>query len=212
MELNRDEDLNRSKAQAPESKRPMPLVDKIAFGCAGFAIVAALVGGYLAYAVTQIVDNLDAAYAQWGAADMVIGYMYENDDRWPPDWEALRDSFDRGGGRMGGTSFEEFQQIVEIDFDVDVEELRRQAKASDSVPFNVIRPRSFWGSQMGDGPNAQIYRYLRSDDAGGPAAFDPAVDDNWIHNQEVRERVEKERAERRLEKEAAPERVDQASQ
>lgn len=105
--------------------------------------------------------GIDDAYAQWGTVDLVIAYLKDHDGEWPNDWEALRPYFDRHGGRVGGWSFDEFRNRVVIDFDVDADELRRQAVSSETPTFNVIRARWTIGIAMDDGPNAMLNGYFR---------------------------------------------------
>jgi hypothetical protein len=104
---------------------------------------------------------IDDAYAQWAAVDMVIAYMDAHGGKWPPNWEALRSNFEANTGRVGSWSFEEFQLRVLIDFGANADDLRRQAIASETVPFNVIHARSMFAAVMGHGPNADLHRYFR---------------------------------------------------
>ena len=105
--------------------------------------------------------GIDDAYAQWGAADMVIRYMEAHDGKWPPNWEALRPDIESGGGRLGGSSFAHYQKHVVIDFGVDADELRKQSVNSERVSFNVIRARWTFGVAFGEGPNASLHSYFR---------------------------------------------------
>lgn len=119
----------------------------------------------LLHAGFTIYDGIDDAYAQWGAADMVIDYMREHDGRWPPDWEALSPYFDKSNGRTGGWTFAQFQSRIFIDFSADAERLRRLSRESDSAPFNVIHATSFWDTRFGDGPNAMLHSYFKSNES-----------------------------------------------
>ena len=105
--------------------------------------------------------GMDDAYAQWGAADMVIDYMETHDGQWPPNWKAIEPAFNAGGGRVGGWSFAEYKSRVYIDFHADPASLRSLALRSDSVPFDVIHARWTWGVKFGRGPNAALYEYFR---------------------------------------------------
>lgn len=107
----------------------------------------------------SLFSGIDDAYAQWGAADMVIDYMETHDGQWPPNWEALRKSFETTGGRVGGT-FEDYQKRVFIDFHADPQELRRQSLASEDTSFHVIGAH-WYSAKMGDGPNAMLREYFR---------------------------------------------------
>ena len=131
-------------------------------------IVAALVvSAVLVFAGVNIFNHIDDAYAQWGAADMVIDYMNDNDGDWPSNWDSLAPYFARNNGRVGGWSYSKFQSHVFIDFTADTETLRDLAVDSPSVPFDVIHARSMWGSQFEDGPNGMLYRYFRDEDREG---------------------------------------------
>lgn len=123
---------------------------------AGFAFV--LVVAYIAMAVSRF----DDAYAQWGAADMVIDHMADHQGQWPRDWSDLKPYFEAGGGRVGGWSFEKFQEHVWIDFAADPKELHRLSQGVDQPSFNVIDSTSFFGPQFEDGPNGMLLRHFKS--------------------------------------------------
>ena len=131
--------------------------------------------------------DFNDGYAQWAAADMVIEYMETHDGHWPPNWEALRKSFESGKGylvHVGGT-FEQFQKRIVIDFQADPEELRRQSLASDDAQFDVIH--GDWASvQFGEGPNAVLRTYFRRKagiiDAPRPSGGWPTVHEKEIAN------------------------------
>jgi len=120
----------------------------------------ALVGS--AILVRGIGHGIDDAYAEWGAADMVIGYMEAHDGKWPRSWEELRPAFDAGGGRVGGWSFEEYRSRIKIDFTADPTELRRQALSADDPTFDVVGSTLNSGTHFEDDPNWILYRYFRS--------------------------------------------------
>jgi len=111
-----------------------------------------------------IIAGLPGAYAQWGAAELVIHYMKTHEGKWPPDWEALRETYQSGNGQghIGGT-FRDIKTLVVIDFNVDPEELRRESIASDRVAFRVIDIRSGPRVTIGGGPNAMLRRYFRKE-------------------------------------------------
>jgi hypothetical protein len=103
--------------------------------------------------------DFNDGYAGWAAAGMVIEYMEANNGRWPPNWEALRGSFEAGRGdlaHVGGT-FEQFQKRIYIDFRANPEELRKLSLASADAQFDVIHG----GVQFGSGPNAVLRTYFR---------------------------------------------------
>lgn len=104
--------------------------------------------------------RLDDAYAQWGAADMVIDFMEDHDGTWPKDWSDLQPYFEASGGRVSGWSYDRFQQHVWIDFSADPNELRKRSQFAKTPPFNVIDSTSFFGPQFDDGPNGMLMRYF----------------------------------------------------
>jgi hypothetical protein len=146
----------------------MPPVRKIV------VILLILLAGGIVWFGWNLYFGIDDAYAQWGAADMVIHYMRDNDGKWPPDWEALRGYFDKGGGRVGGWSFAQYKSRVFIDFGADPRELRKQSLACDRVPFRVIAARWTVGVVWGDGPNAMLYDYFRREAAKAGLRAEPA--------------------------------------
>lgn len=131
---------------------------RIAIGIAILIPIAVL------YAGVNIYNGIDDAYAQWGAVDMVVGYMRDHDGKWPPDWNSLKPYFDQNNGRVGGWSYERFQSHVFIDFTADAKHLRRLSKESDTVAFDVIHATSLWGAQFGSGPNEMLCRYLKENE------------------------------------------------
>jgi hypothetical protein len=124
--------------------------------------LVALFGCVLFWLVAGFTIGIDDAYAEWGAAEMVIDYMEEHDGKWPRDWEALRPYFQSGGGRVGGWSFEKYKDRIRIDFNADVRSLRQQSLASDSITFNVISASHNTGVHFGEGPNCILYAYFRT--------------------------------------------------
>ena len=128
------------------------------------SIAAAILGSI---AVVNIYRHVDDAYAQWGAAEMVIAYMRDHHGEWPTDWNSLRQYFEDVNGRVPGWSFEKLQTRVSIDFSAEPNLLRQHAAESETVPFEVIRAASVWGSQFEDGPNDILYRYFRSENSLG---------------------------------------------
>ena len=118
----------------------------------------------LLYAGISVYNGIDDAYAQWGAADMVIDYMREHDGKWPPDWESLRPYFDRNNGRVAGWSYDRFQSHVFIDFTANAEHLRKLSEQSDTIPFDVIHATSIWGARFAGGPNEMLHLYFKENE------------------------------------------------
>ena len=126
--------------------------------------IAILIPIALVYIGVNTYNGIEDAYAQWGAADMVVGYMRDHDGKWPPDWDSLKPYFDLNNGRVGGWSYERFQSHVFVDFTANAEHLRRLAKESDTASFDVIHATSLWGAQFGGGPNEMLHLYFRENE------------------------------------------------
>jgi hypothetical protein len=122
------------------------------------------IAGPLLYLVRQVgyevAYGVDDAYAQWGAADMVIDYMNDHDGEWPRSWDSLSPYFADSNGRVGGWSYKKYQERVWIDFDADPLELEKQALESDRASFNVIDARFTNFALWGDGPDQQVHSYF----------------------------------------------------
>ena len=110
------------------------------------------------------------AYCVWGVARMVTEYMDENAGRWPRSWDDLEPYL--MDNRMVGWTLKAHADRVWIDFDADVDELYRAANADDLelgvIPFDVIRAKSMFALQWGEGPNGVLLRHLQRD-RGEPA-------------------------------------------
>jgi hypothetical protein len=123
------------------------------------------IAGPLLYLVRQVgyevAYGVDDAYAQWGAGDMVIGYMNDHDGEWPRSWDSLSPYFADSNGRVGGWSYQKYQQRIWIDFNADPLELEQQALKSDQATFNVI-DATYSNAVWGDGPDQQIHHYFRN--------------------------------------------------
>ena len=118
-------------------------------------IVVAFVG-----VVIASLSRLDDAYAQWGAADMLIDYMGDHNGDWPKQWADLRPYFGAAGGRVAGWDFERYTDHVWIDFSVKSDDLRALSATSDSAPFDVVGSTSIFGPCFGDGPNGMLHRHF----------------------------------------------------
>jgi hypothetical protein len=122
-------------------------------------LICLFLTGYVLLIVMSI-HRLDDAYAQWGAAEMVIDYMADHDGEWPKSWTDLQPYFDNGGGRVAGWSYERFQKHVWIDFTADPNLLRELSQAADKPLFNVIDSTSMFGPCFEDGPNGILMRHF----------------------------------------------------
>jgi hypothetical protein len=140
--------------------RPPRISLKTVFVIVAICAVAMVVVPIVWRVVT--LEWVDDAYVLWGAGEMVVDYMENHDGQWPRGWDDLRSYFEAGGGRVGGWSFEKYQEHVSIRWDVDVAALLATAKASSRPPFRVIAPRKWFAATMGGHePNEIVYHYLR---------------------------------------------------
>jgi hypothetical protein len=126
-------------------------------------VLALLAGILIAWVVFHLFAfGIDNAYAQWGAADMVIGYMEKHDGRWPKSWEDLRPEFEAGGGRVGGWSFEKLCSRVWVDWNPDPKALETLAVRCDKPCFDVIHPADGIDVRFGGRPNAILHAYFKA--------------------------------------------------
>lgn len=128
-------------------------------------VVLGVVGGlgYLGYVAHRYATvTVPNAYAVEWVGSMVVGYLRQNDGRWPQSWDDLRPIYDQHVEKSGRPwTFEELKSRVVVEWDVDVERLRQMPPSADGPPFRVIRLRDggqeYWG---GHEPNAMVHRYL----------------------------------------------------
>lgn len=125
--------------------------------------ITLLLCGCIVFASYNFSQHIDDAYAEWGAAEMLIDYMHDHDGEWPANWEYLEPYFGNSNGRVNGDSFQRFQSRVYVDFQANSEDLRKLAIESDSIPFDVVHATSVWASRMDDGPNGILYRHFRAE-------------------------------------------------
>jgi hypothetical protein len=147
---------------------PMTIVKRIALASILFSVIA--VPSCVLLIGQKLSEGINDAYAQWGAADMVVNYMRNHDGDWPTNWESLESYFASGNGRVGGWTFDKFKSRVRIDFSANSNDLRNASLSSEQVPFDVIGPTSFWSSQIGGGPNEIVHLYFRDRGRYGDAA------------------------------------------
>jgi hypothetical protein len=105
--------------------------------------------------------GVDDAYAQRGAADMVIRFLEEHEGRWPRGWDDLQAYHDQGMGRVTGWTFADFQRHIRIKWDVDPNALAIEACNASRPTFQAIWSANPFGATLGDGPNWQLYEHFR---------------------------------------------------
>jgi hypothetical protein len=140
-------------------------------------VLVALTAWAAVHVVQRAVELPREAYGVWWTADLVIAYMERHDGAWPRSWEDLRELADgasevtessQGDGSKiiefrPKANIDELQRIVSIDWDVDPDELFRQARRNEYLPFRVIYLRNGKSTHYdGCEPNQMILRYLES--------------------------------------------------
>jgi hypothetical protein len=95
------------------------------------------------------------------AGDLVVDYLMANGDVWPSGWQGL-EPFTKHSFSIG-----EFQRYVTLDFQVDVDELRRRARSSNGPGFNLIRGRGLDLANRGD---RAVWHYLLDSPVSSPLA------------------------------------------
>lgn len=116
--------------------------------CAGFISVI--------YAVRSTGELVRDAYASDWTTEFVIAHLRENENRWPTEWDDLKDEFDTLAepGHYAWT-FAELQERVWLDWDANP----RQIAISDP-PLTVFRLTSGRQASYGGDPNERIRDYL----------------------------------------------------
>ena len=135
------------------------------------AAVAILLLVGIAYVVHRVDEGISNAYAQEWVGGMVVDYLRQNGDRWPQSWDDLRPVYEQHVEKAGARpwTFEALRSRVAIQWDVDVERLRKAPSVADGPPFPVIRMRNaaalHWN---GHEANETVWRYLTEKDARQP--------------------------------------------
>ena len=111
------------------------------------AVVIALVVVAFAGVVIASFSRLDDAYAQWGAADMLIDYMGDHDGDWPKQWADLRPHYDAGGGRVAGWDFDRYTDHGWIGKFVPPTKDRGRPRSDRRRNIDAIRHRNRTGCQ-----------------------------------------------------------------
>ena len=114
----------------------------------GVALVVALFAiGFSIYRTVKY--RIPEAYAIWGTGELLVNHA-ERNDRLPESWNDLSIAWKDGVAMhaIGVVSFEELQELVEIDFNR-IDELRESYADRSSIP-QVVRTSSGRPSRWGD--------------------------------------------------------------
>ncbi len=106
--------------------------------------------------------NVSGAYAQDQVAEMVIRYLKDHPEKWPSDWGELKPYFDENKGRAYHLNFQQLAELVIVNFDVNLTELKQTIGASSKPTVHLIQGRSYWSWQLAVGPEEKLRRYFES--------------------------------------------------
>jgi hypothetical protein len=134
-----------------------------------FLLIVGGVGwfGYSMYRYATV--TVPNAYAQWGAAELVIIHMKLNNGAWPKSWDDLEPidaAYNTHWNLYGGSDFKALKELIEIDWKADPAALRRASVTRDGdpngdPPFRVIWRRDGGKSHWeGAEPNQMIADYF----------------------------------------------------
>lgn len=127
---------------------------KTAIRMIAFTVVMLVVlGVWMVYRALESVRN---SYAIWWVADMVVVYMEANENRWPRNWDDLREPYNVCTRRSAPWTFEELQSRVDVDWLADPALLVNQTAIR--VIWLKDGSDSHWESRD---PNIIIRDYLR---------------------------------------------------
>lgn len=139
------------------------------FAFGGLAVVVIGCGAiYFVFRnIERVVKN---AYAVWWVADMVVEYMRSNQNRWPQNWDDLREPYKVLTQKSGQPwTFDELRSRVDVDWKANPESLAKERS------FRVIWLKDGTNSHYeGCEPNEIIRRYFTTAfGADGPDMADP---------------------------------------
>ena len=121
--------------------------------------IALLISLAAAFSVVQFVNEVislpSEAYASDWTAVFIIDHLRTTGE-WPTDWSDLRDEFDRMAvPEHYAWTFDELQDLIEIDWSVDVSDVRNA-----NAPPVHVRLTSGRNVSYNDDPNKLIYEYV----------------------------------------------------
>ncbi len=99
----------------------------------------------------------DAYMCDW-TADFLIGHLQTTGNRWPGDWEDLRDEFEAGKHHGYAFTFDELKEQVVVDWNVAIQEVANADPSLQLVKLQTGRTAGF----EGDDPNDRLRDYCQS--------------------------------------------------
>ncbi len=130
-----------------------------------FWVVAIVMGAFLATVVGYYLRRTNAiadGYAQHEVAVLVVSYMEQNGGEWPRNWGALEAQHQSLCGGSGSSSVEYLRRRVFVDFEANVEDVRRQTTEENAPAFDVIHAKTSSFTPFGPA-NSLVYEYLRKE-------------------------------------------------
>lgn len=135
------------------------------------ALLFVVIGGGVTYFVLRNVERVvKNAYAVWWVADMVVEHMKSNQNRWPRNWDDLREPYAALAQRSGQPwTFDELRERVVVDWKANPKSLAKENS------FRVIWLKDGTSSHYeGCEPNEIVRRYLSTAfDSDRPDKADP---------------------------------------
>jgi hypothetical protein len=127
---------------------------------AAAALAISLIGvAFVTVAVYRhVTRTVPDCYAQWAAAELVIGFRKEKGTM-PSTWDELRPYYGVTAQHTGGLSFEEIERRIRIDFPA-LSKLELEYAAGDT-PEVVVTVSGIGSHWDGAEPNQLIQREIR---------------------------------------------------
>lgn len=134
----------------------------VIFATAAFVLTALCVVVWICFRTHQTITvRQPNAYAMQSAGQLIIEHLRLHSGAWPKSWDELRDTCAASKTMIlandAVTEIEKLKSRVEIDWNVDVETVRRSDR-----PVMVVRLRGGrMDSMEGAEPNEMVWEYLK---------------------------------------------------
>ena len=125
------------------------------------ATVLASIVAYLIAAELRSTARVRNEDAQIICAVLVCDYLDENQNQWPPDWETLKPFFDTRYPNGNDPSFDDIQEEVVVDFEVDGTKLLETCvNEKMASAFNPIQSSRMDLNTRTQNPNWMVLNYV----------------------------------------------------
>lgn len=123
----------------------------------GLIAVVVAFGAWGVQAVTEVVGLPRKAYASDWTAVFIIDHI-RTTGSWPTGWQDLRDEYDRlAVPDFYAWTFDELQTIINVDWNLTVEEIRESMQSIDAIRLSGGSKVSYNGN-----PNDLIFDYIHT--------------------------------------------------